>query len=234
MDDFSFDFAFDTSSFDDDGDELETARTLDAPLLYARHAAKRQTIAAQKQENLARLMPTLPPPDTDLLILGTAEGKENVRTGLLDSGAFDFGSFIPHGVELLGGHGITCYCSTWVLNRQHVEMFTDLLDAGRLAALHVLSDPFLKRRHTSAVYGALVTTIQAHPPSRLKLFENHAKILCLAAPEGSRFLSVQGSSNLTSVQRVENYHVSTAPEVYHFYVEQFFLRILGHAASKRR
>ena len=101
-----------------------------------------------------------------------------------------------------------------------------------LAALHVLSDPFLKRRHTSAVYGQLVTVIQAHPPSRIKLFENHAKILCLSDPDGSRFLSVQGSSNLTAVQRVENYHISSAPDVYRFYVEQFFERMLGHAKVK--
>lgn len=227
-DEFSFDFALsDTFSLADDGDELETVRGLDKPLLFARQAAKRQTIAAQKQENLARLIPTLPPPDTDLIILGTAEGKESARTGLIDSGAFDFGSFIPHGVELLGNQGITCYASTWVLNRQHVEMFCDLLDSGRLAALYVLSDPFLKRRHTAAVYGQLVTVIQARPPSRIKLFPNHAKILAMCDPVQSRFLSVQGSSNLTAVQRVENYHVSSVPEVYHFYRTQFFERMLA-------
>lgn len=226
-DDFSFDFTFaDTFSLDE-GDELETGRTLNKPLLYARQAAKRRTIAAQKQENLARLMPALPPPDTDLIVLGSAEGRENARSGLIDSGAFDFGSFIPHGVKLLGNHAVTCYCSTWVLNRQHVEMFADLLDSGRLAALHVLSDPFLKRRHTSAVYGQLVNVIQSHPPSRLKLFPNHARILSMCDADGARFLSVQGSSNLTAVQRVENYHISTAPEVYHFYVTAFFERMLN-------
>lgn len=205
-----------------DGYELETTRQLHRPLLYARRVEKRRTIAAQKAENLARLIPTLPPPDVDLIVLGAAEGRENARTGLIDSGAFDFGSFIPHGVELLGNEAVTCYCSTWVLNRQHVEMFTELLDTGRLAALHVLSDPFLKRRHTSAIYGQLVTLIQSRPGCRLKLFNNHAKILCLSDAAGARFLSVQGSSNLTAVQRVENYHVSSAPEVYQFYVSEFF------------
>lgn len=214
-------------SFDwlDEGYSLESPIALENPLIMARKVSRRKTVMAEKEQNLARIVTKLPPLDTDLFIIGAAEGKEHSRTGHILANAFDFGSFVGHCVNLLLAEtgqrqGVTLYVSTWVLNRDTVLMFNDYLNDGRISALHVLADKFLKRRHTAAVYAQLVEVIQAHPPSRIRLAPNHCKILCMTVAR--RYVSITGSANLSAVARTEQYNLTTAPDVYRFYVNSFF------------
>lgn len=216
-----------SASFDWLADDysLETPDALNNPLVASRQVAKRRGIIAAKQENLAKVVTCLPPTDTDLFIIGSADGREHSRTGHITANAFDYGSFIPHCIDLLLTEtgqpgGITLYVSTWVLNRDTVQMFTDELDTNRLHSLHVLADKFLKRRHTAAVFAQLTEMIQAHPPSRIKLAPNHCKILCMSV--AGRYVTITGSANLSAVARTEQYNLTTAPEIYRFYTEQFF------------
>lgn len=204
---------------------LESPIALENPLIHARQVQRRQTVMAEKQQNLAALITSLPDPGTELYIIGSAEGREHSRTGHILANSFDFGSFVGHCIDLLLAEtgqpgGVTLYVSTWVLNRDTVTMFSDYLADGRLSSLHVLADKFLKRRHTAAVYAQLVEVIQAHPGSRIMLNPNHCKILCLSV--GGRTVSITGSANLSAVARTEQYNLTTAPDVYRFYVEQFF------------
>lgn len=212
----------------DDDYRLEVAAQgvfMDDPLVHARQVQRRQTVMAEKEQNLAKVVTALPPMDTELYIIGSAEGREHSRSGHILANSFDFGSFVGHCVNLLldetgQRQGVTLYVSTWVLNRDTVLMFNDYLNDGRISALHVLADKFLKRRHTAAVYGQLVEVIQAHPPSRIRLAPNHCKILCMTVAR--RYVSITGSANLSAVARTEQYNLTTAPDVYRFYVNEFF------------
>lgn len=208
----------------------DSVLALENPLIHARQVHLRQTVRAEKEANLAQVVTALPPPDTELYIIGSAEGREHSRYGHILANAFDFGSFIGHCINLLLAEtgqpgGVTLYVSTWVLNRDTVQMFDDYLNDGRLSSLHVLADKFLKRRHIAAVYGQLVEVIQAHPGSRIRLNPNHCKILCLTVE--NRYVSITGSANLSAVARTEQYNLCTAPDVYRFYVDEFFEPLLS-------
>lgn len=223
----------DIENYDFDApDPTMASEGLTTSLAFERKVNRRATLASLKKDNLAKLVPVLPSPDSDLHILGNGEGAETAR-GIIDSGKFDFGSFIPHLVGLMGNKDITCYCSTWVMNMAHVEMLLGMLQRGELATLSILTDPFFKRRHTSSIAAQLVSGLSAFGErGRILFFKNHAKILCLSNADQTAFVSVAGSSNLTSVQRVENYVLSTAEDVYRFYTVQFFEAMFSKAQTK--
>lgn len=221
--DFSFDFAA-----DGEPPELETARQLARPLLHERKAAKREFISGLKREALNALIPTLPPPDVDLYVVGNGAGAE-VRHGI-NPLAFDFGSFIPHIVKQLGDRDCTAYISTWTANAQHVKTLIDMLDDGRLAALTVATDPYFKTRE-AAVCNQLILGIQRHAPrARFLAWKNHVKCICIADAAGERFCTVTGSANLSAQPRTEQYVLTTAPDVYHFFVREFFEAMFNGSA----
>jgi len=216
-----------SASFDwlEDGYSLETPDALDNPLVASRKVAHRRGIIADKQQNLAKVVTCLPPTDTELYIIGSADGREHSRTGHITANSFDYGSFIPHVVDLLltdtgQPGGVVLYVSTWVMNRDTVLMFNDELGSKRLDSLHVLADKFLKRRHTAAVFAQLTEVIQAHPGSRIRLAPNHCKILCMSV--AGRYVTITGSANLSAVARTEQYNLTTDPAIHDFYVQQFF------------
>ncbi len=226
--------AGDSFAWLEDDYRLESPLALENPLIMARKVSRRQTVIAEKEQNLARIVTTLPDENTDLFIIGSAEGREHSRTGHILANSFDFGSFVGHCINLLLAEtgeagGVTLYVSTWVLNRDTVMMFRDYLADGRLSSLHVLADKFLKRRHTAAVYAQLVDIIQAHPGSRIMLNPNHCKILCLTV--GGRYVSITGSANLSAVARTEQYNLTTAQEVYDFYTLEFFEKLFSRKAK---
>lgn len=241
-----FDFLADTDlpfSDDQDGDtegilgagELETSRTLDKPIMTARKAKRREFVNGQKREALTELIPALPPPDTDLYIIGNGAGAEK-RHGV-DSTAFDFGTFIPHVVRMLGDIGCTAYVSTWTMNENHVKSMVEMLTDGRLSALSVMVDPYFSRR-TPAIYAQLITGLQAHPwgipgagGGRFKAFKNHCKIIAIANPAG-QCCTIMGSANLSAQPRTENYTLSTAPDLYAWVRDEFFEVMLNAKIDK--
>lgn len=239
-DDFAWLDEQETSPRDDsfgwleDDQPIEIDAVLTHPVSMARRVEKRRTLIAEKEQNLAKLITSLPPPDTDLFIIGTADGREHGRTGHITHGSFDFGSFVGVCLDMLltetRAASAVLYVSTWVLNRDTVQMFRDNLDAGRLSALHFLGDKFLKRRHTAAIYAQLVELVQSHPPSRIRLTPNHVKALCLSVP--GRCVTITGSANLSAVARTEQYNLSTAPDVHAFYIQQFFEPIFAAKGNR--
>src|SRR5690606_32966382 len=124
-------------SFDwlDSGQPIEVEAVLTSPAIAAHRVEKRVTQMAAKEQNLAKLITSLPPPDTDLFIIGTADGREHSRSGHLTHGSFDFGSFVGVCIDLLlaetGAASAVLYVSTWVLNRDTVLMFKEGLEAKR-------------------------------------------------------------------------------------------------------
>lgn len=229
--------AGDSFAWLDDEYSTETPNALDASISHTRKVSHRRTMIAEKEQNLAALITELPPPDCDLYIVGNADGREHSRSGHITANSFDFGSFVGVCIDMLlkdtgQAGGVELYVSTWVLNRDTVQMFADNLEAGRLSGLHVIADKFLKRRHTSAVYAQLVETIQAHPPSRIILAPNHCKILCMSV--AGRCVTITGSANLSAVARTEQYILTTSPDVYAFFVRDFFEAIYDKAKTRRK
>lgn len=220
--DFDIDDLDPFAGFDAAGDEieLETSRQLSRPKSHAKKAAKREFINGLKKQALTELIPSLPPPDVDLYVIGNGAGAEQ-RHGL-NPQAFDFGSFIPHLVEMLGGQGCTAYVSSWTMNENHVKNMGQMLNDGRLEYLTVCSDPYFQRR-TPSIYAQLVTAIQRHAPrARYLAFKNHVKVIALANADNTRFCTITGSANLSAQPRCEQYVLTTAPDVYRFFVDEFF------------
>ena len=202
--------------------EYETARQLEHPLKHERRAAKRLFVNGLKKQALTALIPELPPPDTDLYVIGNGAGAEKKwQPGGIDQEAFDFGTFLPYLVELLGNSGCVAYVATWTMNRNHALSMIELLDGGQLARLVLFSDPYFRRREAS-VSAELVSGLQRHPDSTFLSFKNHVKAMCIATGDESRTVTVTGSANLSAQPRAEQYVLTTAPDVYRFFVDEFF------------
>jgi hypothetical protein len=210
-------------------DELETARQLDRPKIRRHRVNRRELRNGLKKEALNELIPTLPPPDTDLYIIGNGAGAE-VRHGI-NPLAFDFGTFIPHLTSMLGDRQCTAYISTWTMNDNHVQTMIEMLADGRLKALAVMVDPYFSRR-TPAIYARLITGLQEHG-GRFKAFKNHCKIIAIADADERRTCVIMGSANLSAQPRCENYTLTTAPDVYQWVRDEFFEAMLTNAETNQ-
>ena len=203
---------------DDDG-QLTTARQLDAPKIYIKKTAERRMVNGLKKQALNRLIPQLPPPDTDMYIIGNGAGAE-VKHGI-NPEAFDFGTFLSFIIDILG-HGCIAHISTWTMNRNHALNMIEMLDDGRLSQLSVLTDPYFQTREPS-VAAILIEGILKHGDnSRYLAFKNHCKIIAVSDEKGENYCTITGSANLSAQPRCEQYVLTTSPEVYHFFINQFF------------
>jgi hypothetical protein len=218
-DDFSFED--DDFSIEDDSD-IQTARTLKSVLRLERKAAERVFINDQKRAALAEIMPCLPGTDTDLFIITAGLGAEANR-GVI-SHSPDLGTFIPHIVALLGDKDCIVYISTWTCNHWHAQTMLELLDTGRVKSLCFFSDPYFMQR-SPAIATPLVTGLKERG-QQVKLWKNHTKILAIANHSESRSCVVMSSANLSAQPRAEQLHISSAPAVYQWVRDAFFLAML--------
>lgn len=217
----------DLSDLLNDDASIHSSDNLKNPAKHERKEVKRKFINGLKQQALTQLIPELPPIDTDLYIIGNGAGAEKINGRTVDS--FDFGSFLPVLVEMLGNKDITAYVSTWTMNRNHATIMIDLLDNGNISKLVVASDPYFTRRE-SAVAATLIQGIQKHKQTFIT-FKNHVKSICLKAPDG-KTVTVSGSANLSAQPRCEQYILTTHPDVYQFFVSEFFEYMVNKNAKK--
>lgn len=179
-------------------DLRETDEVLDAPRMH-RRTAKRETVEATRFEALADFLKALPAPGESFHIVS--------------NGRFDFWNYIPHLIELLGGHVTEFYGSTWTMNRGCVTQMCELMDAGKIGQITILTGDYFKRRET-AVYATLVTELDKRQ-QRYLAFKNHAKILLLT--NGATWLTVEGSANFTANYRMEQAVLSNDRALYEFH-----------------
>jgi len=206
--------SFDWLSFEVEDDK---PRQLSRPLVHARRLAKRRMVNGLKKQALTALIPTLPDVDTDLYVIGNGAGAE-IKHGI-NPQAFDFGSFLPHIVTLLGDRDCTAYVSTWTMARNHALTMLEMLDDGRLSTLTVATDPYFRKRE-AAICAELVDGLQRRGQTFL-CWKNHVKAICIASP-GGRYCTITGSANLSAQPRCEQYNLTTSPDVYQFFVSEFF------------
>lgn len=204
----------------DDTDALRTTRMPDSNLFYSR-PTKRELIADVKKTSLTRLIPELPPLNTDLHIISNGAGAE--RYNGINPDAFDFGGFIPHLLSFMGS-AADVYISTWAMNRNHAQSLLDQVHSGVIKRLTLLSDPYFISRQASVANYFVEELQKIGRPHRFLAFKNHAKILCVS--DGVSYATVVGSANLSSQPRCENYVMSSSPELYQFYVHEFFEAML--------
>lgn len=215
---------------DGDTEDLQTVDQLLTPKVSARTVARRTFINGLKKQALNQLVPELPPPDTDLYIIGNGSGAE-IRNGI-NQFAFDFGTFIPHIVQMLGNKNCTAYVSSWTMNRYHVKALLELYDTQALTKITVVSDPYFKTRE-AAICNELITGLLSRG-QRFLAFKNHVKCIAISAPDG-RCCTVTGSANLSAQPRCEQYVLTTSPDVYQFFAVEFFEAMVnGEQSDKRR
>ena len=218
----------DIASLVDDATEVVTDRRLPNTLKFMRRVSRRRFVNGLKKQALNKLMPELPPTGTDVYIVSNGSGAEKKwMVGGVDPEVFDFGTFIPHLVDLLGGKGCIGWVSTWTMNRNHAMTMTEMLADGRFQKLTVFTDPYFQRR-TPAVAAVLMEGLRRFPQrGRYLAFKNHVKLLCIANADETRTAVISGSANLSAQPRCEQYVLTTAPDVYEFYKREFFEAMLN-------
>ena len=208
--------------------EFVTDRRLKENITHARRVRRREFVNGLKKQALNRLIPNLPPPDTDVYIVSNGSGAEKKwMAGGVDPEVFDFGTFIPHLVDLLGSKGCIGWVSTWTMNRNHALTLTEMLADGRFEKLTVFTDPYFQRR-TPAVAAVLIEGLQRFPGrGRYLAFKNHVKLICIASADENRVAVVSGSANLSAQPRCEQYVLTASLDVYEFYKREFFEAMLN-------
>jgi len=184
----------------DAGGCLETQHMPDARALR-REALRRHKRVKQRQA-LTQVVGEPPAPGESVHIVSEAR--------------FDFWTWVPAMIHWLG-RTRALYCSTWTLSRPNAVELFELWDRGEIGVAHFLTGLYFKRRET-AVYTFLLKGIRARG-GRYRCFRNHAKVLLLDAPDRDTWLTVEGSANLTSNPRLEQYVLTNDRELYEFHRE---------------
>ncbi|NJL53937.1 hypothetical protein HC928_01440 [bacterium] len=181
--------------------------------------AEYRFINGLRRQTLTALIPELPPPGTDLYILGNGAGAE--RTNGTDRGVFDFGTFIPYLIHMVAPDGgATLLVSSWTMNKRNADAIVECLENGAVADAMICTDPYFNAREPQiATYLASALIAGGH---RYAAFRNHAKVICVASKDRARTAVVTGSANLSSQPRVEQYVLTTSTEVFAFFSHNLF------------
>ena len=113
------------------------------------------------------------------------------------------------------GHVAEFYGSTWTLNRANARELLELMDAGTLGKVAVVTGVYFKRRE-AAVYTTLVEGL-ATRGGRYMALENHAKVALLGNPDTDTWIVVEGSANWTANPRIEQNVVSNDRDLFEFH-----------------
>lgn len=180
------------------------------------YRAKYEMINGLRREALTELITELPASDTTLYILSNGAGAE--RQDGSDRLIFDFGAFVPVLVDLVGA-GCDLYISTWTINRRGALALANMLRTGKAKRLTIAVDQYFNKRapHIAKI---LFDAIRETGRGDYVTFRNHAKVLVI---EGSVSVVITGSANLSSQPRVEQYTLTTNPDVANFFKKNLFL-----------
>lgn len=194
MDDDILD-GFDLNTFGDP--EAETTETVSSRIL--KHQEKEMLKVALKKEIASDILTELPPP--------------GMAYHIISDGKFDYWTFVPIIIDLLGGKSQEGWFSTWTLNRMNCNELFELYDRGCLGSINFLTGLYFKRRE-AAVYAKLYTGIMDRN-QRYKALENHAKIVLLT--NGTDFITMEGSANFTANPRIEQNTITNSQALYFFH-----------------
>lgn len=187
---------------------------------------KYKFINGLRREALSQLIDELPAPDTTIYILSNGAGAE--RQDGSDREVFDFGAFIPVLVGLAGGR-CDVFISTWTMNRRGALALADMLRRGEARRLVLAIDQYFNKRSpdiAKILYDAMIETGRGDYIT----FRNHAKVLAIANENGC--VVVTGSANLSSQPRIEQYTLTTSPDVFEFFKTNLFHWAIAQAKNR--
>jgi len=133
---------------------------------------------------------------------------------IVSDAKFDFWTWVP-AMLIWIGRTESLYCSTWTLARSNAVELFEVWDAGTIGMVHFLTGTYFKRRET-AVYALLLDGLRRRG-GRFRAFQNHAKVLLLDAPDRQTWLTIEGSANLTSNPRCEQYVITNNRGLWEFH-----------------
>lgn len=191
--------------FDDDKPISETTETISPRMKRA--ALKRERITALKQEKAEQFVTALP--------------QQGESFHIVSNGSFDYFTFVPIVIDLLGGHTVNFYGSTWTMSRGNVIDLFDLFDTSKIGTLSILTGIYFKRRESS-VYATLYHGIQQRK-QRYRALENHAKIMLFNHHDN--YIVIEGSANFTANPRIEQSTIINDKALWQFHrdwIEEIF------------
>jgi hypothetical protein len=180
--------------------ELETEYV--PPARALRRMARRQYERVLQQQALLDVLEEAPRAGESVHVVSDAK--------------FDFWTWVPAMLTWLG-RTESLYCSTWTLSRTNATELFEVWDSGKIGTAHFLTGTYFKRRET-AVYAMLLEGIRKRS-GRYRAFQNHAKVLLLDAPREEAWITVEGSANLTSNPRTEQYVITNDRGLWDFHRE---------------
>jgi len=180
-------------------DESETPETLESPLVL-RRKSKAKLVNMLKRQHLRDVLKEIPEP--------------GYTYHLISNGRFDFWTFVPVLVDLLG-QVVEFWGSTWTANRSNIQELYDLGAAGKIRKATIQTGLYFKRRETAA-WATLQEAIRLIPDWRLRALNTHAKINMLTDGE-KNWIVVEGSANWTANPRIEQYTIANDRELYRFH-----------------
>lgn len=188
---------------DSEAGDVETEAQPDARAI--RLDGRRRMARVRQRDALRDVLPTPPAPGEQYHIISSAK--------------WDFWTWVPAMIQWLGGRTDSLYCSTWTASRAGITELFELCDAGKIGSVGFLTGLYFKRRE-SAVYATLLGGLRRRG-HRYRAFPNHAKILLLRNEARGDYLSIEGSANLTSNPRTEQYCITNDQALWTFYRDWF-------------
>jgi len=132
---------------------------------------------------------------------------------VVSSGDFDFFTFIPVTIDLLGGKVEECWITTWGCSNDNVNSLGDLLEKKRIGKLFIITGDSLKRRRPD-IYANLVTKCREHGQN-YRICRNHTKVIMFK--QGEHYIVIEGSANLTGNPRLEQTVLFNQQDLYDFH-----------------
>lgn len=138
------------------------------------------------------------------LLINDCGGLPEINEAVLikTNGCSDTGSIYKHisNKENLN----ELYLSTWIINRQNIDMICDDIDSGKLKKLYFVVSTRLKQLKKSN-YAYLIEQYKKRQDKiKLKVCNSHAKTFSISTENGN-YYTVTGSGNWTENPRIENY-----------------------------
>jgi hypothetical protein len=179
--------------------EIETSEQITPRSI--RKFLKRKTEIIGQQDACKDIIKTPPIPNEQIHVMSAAK--------------FNFWTICPCMIDWLGTVD-ELYISTWTANRNNVVELLGLIDSGKITGQVTFLTGSYFRKREPAVFATLMEGLTKRG-GRLKAFENHSKVMLMH--NAGDWLTVEGSANLTSNPRLEQYVITNDKDLYNFHAE---------------
>ena len=182
-----------------DGGEIETDKQVSSRSLRLR--LKLETLRVRQRDRLSDVVQYPPKPGEQLHIVSASR--------------FNFWTICPALIEWCGDYVDEVFVSTWTVNFSNVRELLDLLDVGKIGTSSWAVGSYFKKRETS-IYAMLADGLLKRG-GRIVAFENHSKVLLVSDKKNDNWYCVEGSANMTSNPRLEQFFIANSKELYDFH-----------------